>query len=264
MGVDKVQVARQFSRAAPQYQLVSEVQNQMADYLLELSLEKSEAPKQIVDLGCGAGYLTRAVAEKFPQSSILGLDIAAGMLVASRQHFGKAGSLCGQSPSWVQADMESLPLQSNSIDLILSNASLQWTDFEQSLAEIKRALVPGGIAILATFVEGTLDEWRSALSITGLTGLHSLQSEEALLETVDRSGLSRVQFDRRSYQVEHSSAQSLLQSTKRMGATNAQVSRRKGLMGRGMYDKLIRAIDQEFAEQEYHSTYVAASLVLRK
>ncbi|MBT5331139.1 MAG: methyltransferase domain-containing protein [Porticoccaceae bacterium] len=262
MGVDKAQVARQFSRAAPRYQLASEVQNQMADYLLDMLPEGVDSPERVIDLGCGAGYMTKALARRHPLSHLIGLDIAAGMLAASQQYFGGSDFLCSHPPSWLQADMESLPLESDSVDLIYSNASLQWTDFEQSLAEIKRILAPGGKAILATFVQGTLAEWHSALGLAGHRGLHSLQTMDELLAALSRSGLNLVQSDRRSYQIEHTSAQSLLESTKRMGATNAQVSRRKGLMGRGFYTNLITAIESEFAEQKYQSTYVAAFMVL--
>ena len=44
--------------------------------------------KTIVDLGCGAGELTRAIAEKYPAAHVLGTDYSPQMLAKSGDYAG--------------------------------------------------------------------------------------------------------------------------------------------------------------------------------
>jgi|SaaInl5LU_22_DNA_1037371.scaffolds.fasta_scaffold28110_2 malonyl-CoA O-methyltransferase len=264
LALDKSQVARQFSRAASGYQQVSDIQNRMADRLLDLVPEQLAPPSQVVDLGCGAGYLTGLLADRYVGSNILGLDIAEGMLKASGNYFRGRGLPKNDIPELVYGDMESLPLRSNVVDLVFSNAALQWTDCDQSLAEIFRILAPGGLAMLTTFIEGTLAEWQPCLNANGLDGVHQLQSMDDLISAAQCSGADLILSDTHTYQIGHNSAQAMLESTKRMGATNAQRERRQGLMGRQLYQNLIRGLEQEFLGREYYSTYQVGFLILKK
>lgn len=263
LSIDKVQVARQFSRAAPGYSGASEVQNRMADQLLELVPDSLKTPSRIIDLGSGAGYLIEALIQRFPKTEIYGLDIASGMIETSKRYLA-SNAATQASPLFLQADMESLPLAESSFDLVFSNAALQWTDCQKSLAEIKRVLTPGGVAILATFVDGTLAEWRAALADVGLNALHQLPRAEHLSAIADSEGFDLTVNNCSTYQIDHLSAQKLLESTKRMGATNAHRLRSKGMLGRQTYLDLLSALEAQFPELDYTSTYQTNFLVLRK
>lgn len=263
LGIDKIQVARQFSRAASQYSMASDVQNKMADRLLELVPDAPQTPNRIIDLGSGTGYLLEGLIQRFPRTEIYGLDIAEGMIKTSQGYLASSETTqC--SPLFIQGDMESLPLAGNSFDLVFSNATLQWTDCKKSFAEIKRILAPGGTAILATFVDGTLIEWRTALESVGLNALHQLPAAEELSAIAKSEGFDLDIDDCYSYQIDHLSAQALLESTKRMGATNAHRQRRKGMLGRQKYLDLLSALESQFPELDYASTYQTNYLVLRK
>lgn len=264
MAIDKIQVARQFSRAASRYHQVSEVQNKMVDHLLRLVPPESCAAKRIIDLGCGAGYLIQELASQYPNSDLYGLDIAAGMIEMSKNSLVQPSIAKSFAPKLIQADMESLPLASGSFDLLFSSAALQWTDSSKSLAEIYRILAPEGVAVLATFVEGTLAEWRSALDYAGMNGLHQLPTSRRLLEIAQSETFELVHSEQNHYRIEHQDVQSLLESTKQMGATNAQAARPKGLMGRGAYLNLVSALEAEFPDRNYQSSYMASFMVLRK
>ena len=263
LAIDKTQVARQFSRAASHYRQASEVQNRMADQLVDLIPATSKTPKRIIDLGCGAGYLLERLIQEFPGAELYGLDLAAGMIEASEGYLA-VGKTARSSPLFIQGDMESLPLVENSFDLVFSNAALQWTDCKKSLAEITRVLAPGGIAILATFVDGTLAEWRAALADVGLNALHQLPDAEYLSEIAASEGLDLAYNHCSTYQIDHLTARELLESTKRMGATNAHRQRSKGMLGRQTYLDLLTALETQFPELDYASTYQANYLVLRK
>src|ERR1700722_10140946 len=45
---------------------------------------EAEAPKLVYDLGCGAGNVTRFIAERWPQARIVGLDGSAEMLAKAK------------------------------------------------------------------------------------------------------------------------------------------------------------------------------------
>ena len=68
-------------------------------------------------------------------------------------------------PLCLCADAERLPLADGSIDLIVSNATLQWcNDLGATFAECLRVLSPGGLLMFTTFGPDTLQELRAAWS----------------------------------------------------------------------------------------------------
>jgi trans-aconitate 2-methyltransferase len=93
-------------------------------------------PGPIVELGCGTGVHTRAIASRWADRSVTGVDSSAEML---------AKAAASPSPvSWVQADIQgwSAPVKPA---LIFSSATLQWLDDHASLfPHLMRQLVPGG------------------------------------------------------------------------------------------------------------------------
>ena len=96
-----------------------------------------EAPKRVVDLGCGPGNVTDILAKRWPDAQVTGIDSSAEMLARARQDF--------PDYSWQQADAgdwtpEAAP------DLIFSNACLHWLpNHDQLFPQLLSCLAPGGI-----------------------------------------------------------------------------------------------------------------------
>ncbi len=89
-----------------------------------------------VDLGCGTGNSTAALAARFPDAKLLGVDNSPEMLAKAR------GGLPGAE--WAQADIGTWQ-PPHRFDLIASNAALQWVDRHDALfARLIDALNPGG------------------------------------------------------------------------------------------------------------------------
>ncbi|MCY9660879.1 class I SAM-dependent methyltransferase [Paenibacillus chondroitinus] len=107
----------------------------------------------ILDLGAGSGRLTRVLAPK--AKSILAVDASEAMLQVTAQNLQAAGL---HNWSTQVADHRALPVPDNSYDLIVSGWSIcylgssdmpNWQEnIRQVMAEIKRALRPGGCAII--------------------------------------------------------------------------------------------------------------------
>jgi trans-aconitate 2-methyltransferase len=82
-----------------------------------LAAVPSAAPRVAYDLGCGAGNVTRMLAQRWPQAAITGVDDSASMLAKAAADV--------QGVSWVQQSLAQwrAPLPA---DLIYSNAALHW------------------------------------------------------------------------------------------------------------------------------------------
>ncbi len=93
--------------------------------------------RSAIDLGCGTGYLTRQLADRFADAAVTGLDSDDAMLA-------KAAA----TPSrvrWQKADIgDWRPLAS--VDLVFSNAALHWVpDHPTLFARLAGHLSPDGI-----------------------------------------------------------------------------------------------------------------------
>jgi trans-aconitate 2-methyltransferase len=94
-------------------------------------------PGPIVELGCGTGIHTRAIAERWPERAVSGVDASPEMLAQA----ASPGSRIG----WVEADIATWRAAEPAA-LIFSNATLQWLDAHDTLLpRLLRQVVPGGV-----------------------------------------------------------------------------------------------------------------------
>jgi trans-aconitate 2-methyltransferase len=83
-----------------------------------------EAPKQVVDLGCGPGTLTATLADRWPGALIRGID-------SSREMIDAAGAL-GAPVDFAVGDIRDWT-PSPGVDVVVSNAALQWVPGHEAL-----------------------------------------------------------------------------------------------------------------------------------
>ncbi|MGZ5194255.1 MAG: class I SAM-dependent methyltransferase [Ramlibacter sp.] len=98
------------------------------------------AGRRVVELGCGAAALARALLARYPDAYVTGLE------VDQRQH---AKNLASPRPhlEFVAAGAQAIPFPNASFDLALMLKSLHHVPVEsmaQALAEARRVLKPGG------------------------------------------------------------------------------------------------------------------------
>ena len=107
-----------------------------------------DAPRHVVDLGCGPGNSTELLVKRFPSARIVGTDSSQAMLAAARQRLPQLSFEQGDIAEWSPAEP---------VDLAYANASLQWvSDHERLLPRLLSALAPGGV--LAVQMPDNLDE----------------------------------------------------------------------------------------------------------
>lgn len=109
----------------------------------------AERPSLVVDLGCGPGTLTVALAERWPAARVVGVDSSAEMLRAAGEH-AVSGRL-----ELVEADLRGYEPDAP-VDVLVSNAVLHWVPGHFGLLpRLAGFLAPGGW--LALQVPGNFD-----------------------------------------------------------------------------------------------------------
>ncbi len=107
---------------------------------------------RLLDLGCGAGHLSFALAPLCEQ--VTAVDPSPGML-HTVAHAAVDKGLANITP--VQAQAEHLPLADAGFDIVATRYSVHhWQDLPRALAEMRRVVQPGGL-LLVIDIEGHED-----------------------------------------------------------------------------------------------------------
>ena len=105
----------------------------------------AEAPRRVVDLGCGPGNLTRTVAQRWPQATVEAFDSSPEMVEKARAAGLEAEVLDAREwTPWADTDV------------MISNATLQWIPEHRELLRRWAGQLPAG-AWLAMQVPGNFD-----------------------------------------------------------------------------------------------------------
>jgi arsenite methyltransferase len=106
------------------------------------SLGRLEPGERVLDLGCGAGTdLLVAAAMVGETGSATGIDMTPEMLSKAR----RAADEMGLDVALVEGEIERLPFEDGSFDVIISNGVIDLIpDKEAVFSEIYRVLAPGG------------------------------------------------------------------------------------------------------------------------
>lgn len=134
-----------------------------------LSRVGADAPRTVVDLGCGAGNLAPMLTRRWPGAAVLGLDSSPEMVAAARS----------LGPDGVRFEVQDLREWHPEVpvDVLVSNATLQW--------------VPGHLDLLPSLVDKVGDDGWFGFQVPGNHGepshvlLHELASDPRFAEHTD-------------------------------------------------------------------------------
>jgi SAM-dependent methyltransferase len=121
----------------------------------------------ILDVGCGTGKSTRAVAKLAEDGSALGLDLSTRMLALARERAAEQGLA---NARFEHADAQVHPFQPSSFDLVISSfGCMFFSDPLAAYTNIAGALRPGGRLALLAWGDMAGNEWvqvvRAALAL---------------------------------------------------------------------------------------------------
>lgn len=177
--IDKTGMADRFAAQVDSYTDEAVVQNQIVERLFEIArregiLHRLRSERcNVLEIGCGAGALSRLIAREAAQASVTLWDLAAP---------------CPRDlPRQVEylkcdAELQMPRLRAGSIDIIFSASTMQWFNSpDRFLYHCARVLRPGGMALLSTFTAGNMHQ------ISDITGKGlPLMKPEQLLEMTSR------------------------------------------------------------------------------
>jgi ArsR family transcriptional regulator len=108
-----------------------------------VAMSKIKAGDTVVDLGSGAGIDCLLASKKVgPHGKVIGVDMTEEMIERARANAQKASA---DNVEFVLADIENLPLEDNSADVVISNCVINLApDKDKVLKEVHRILKTGG------------------------------------------------------------------------------------------------------------------------
>lgn len=250
--IDKMRARHRFDQAATGYDSVAVLQREITDRLLERLDYVRLEPLRILDLGTGTGYAIDGLQRRYHEAQVIALDFAQGMLRQARQRGGPL-----RRPLCVCADVETLPLTDGAVDLIVSNATLQWcNDLERTFDECRRVLRPGGLFMFTTFGPDTLTELRQSWSeVDGQSHVSAFLDMHDIGDALVRARFADVVMDAERLTLTYERTRDLMRDLKTLGANNATSERPRGLTGRARLAAVEQAYERHRCDGRLPATY---------
>jgi len=254
--LDKRWIRRSFDRASTTYDTAAVLQGEVREHLLSRLDSTNCSPRVVIDAGTGTGHASRELKRRFPNATVIAVDFAFGMLrAAARQQSWRRRflRLC--------ADVERLPLADHSVDLILSNFMLPWSDPDVVFKELRRVLAPQGTLSFTTLGPDTLRELRAAwlgarppyadahTRVSLFIDMHDLG------DSLVRAGFASPVLDVERYTLAYSDVRRLAADLKAVGARNATAGRPRGLTGPRKFAAMQAAYETYRTDGRLPATY---------
>jgi ubiquinone/menaquinone biosynthesis C-methylase UbiE len=107
---------------------------------LELALEDVPPPRHVLDLGTGTGVVALALAERYPEAEVVGIDLSPGMVEEARQKLSP--ELAGRVRFEV-GDASGLACPDGAFDLVVLSNMIPFYD------ELARIVARGGTLVFS-------------------------------------------------------------------------------------------------------------------
>ncbi|GIM30697.1 malonyl-[acyl-carrier protein] O-methyltransferase [Clostridium polyendosporum] len=264
--IDKEKLKRRFSRNIKNYDKYANVQKRMGDILVDYIKNDRSHIKNILEIGCGTGYVTQRLINYFPDAQITAVDIAPGMI-----EYVKSIIQCDRV-NFICEDIEEMKLK-DKFDLIISNATFQWfNNLEKTTNQLIELLDKNGILCFSTFGENTFKELNEAFSkakdmlkinesISPGQSFYSLnQLQDICNNIITTNNVNDMEISSlESYEYEYfNCCIDFLYSIKKIGANNSQKD--GNITPPDFIEKVIEIYDKDYLENDrvvatYHTLY---------
>lgn len=202
---------------------------------------------RILEIGCGTGLLTQALAARLGPADWTVTDISPAMLARARQGPALPGAaryqvLDGEHPQGLPGDY----------DLICSSLAVQWfADLNGGLGRLAGLLAPGGHLAVATLAEGTFAEWRAAHDAVGLAAATPAYPPSGAIRPAMADLAGGVHSERLIQ--DHPDGLHFLKALKGIGATTPAPG--TAPLGAAALRRVLAQFDKQGATVTYHLAY---------
>jgi SAM-dependent methyltransferase len=124
------------------------------DYPWLVNALELEDDSIVLDVPCGQGNVTEAIARVLPRGRVIALDLSNTMLDLARRRLKSSG--LQERAILLRANAQQLPLEDASVDAVSACAGLHlFPDPDRAISEMRRVLRPGGRVGGLVFVKQT-------------------------------------------------------------------------------------------------------------
>ena len=237
MKVSRDQVRISFAKAATSYNDAAVVQKEILIRLLDkLKALQQDQVDVLLDVGSGTGLASELLREHYGNNSYYAIDFALPMLAWAKNEnkVNYQYAVCGE--------VESLPFQDNSLDIIFSASTLQWcNDVGAAFQESCRVLKDQGLLLFSSFGPDTLKELRYCFAqVDNHPHVSSFIDMQSLGDGLLASGFESPVMESEIITVEYSDPMHLLKDLQDTGATNHLEQRARGLMTRKRLNEVVQ------------------------
>jgi malonyl-CoA O-methyltransferase len=236
----KQSVAHTFGRSASVYSAQATLQKECAQTLMNL-LDPLELPSgELLEIGCGTGFVTQKLIQKFPTRSLTVTDLSEKMLQFCQNNLELP---IGQIPlvQFQQQDGEAIAAPLHPYALIVSGFVIQWfRDPVSSLLNLVETLRPGGVLLISFPTIDSFPEWRQLCQTLNLPFTANPLPDPQPIATALSQMTQRHQVFIQDLPLRFANAAEFLRSFKAIGANFSQT--RKQLSAQQMR-QLIRVWD---------------------
>lgn len=198
----KHKIADNFSKAATSYKDYAHIQKQVVQRLMRYASVFEKDNIQILDIGCGTGFLTSHLKDYYPHAHITACDISNQMLQECQKSLGQ------ENISYLLCDAETYHF-TQKFDMIASSMTFQWfDDISKTLLSYYSCLKEKGYILFSTLIGDTFHEWYDCLRQVGYNITPPIMQQAYPCDITERFIL----------QEEFSSAWAFLKMLKKIGA----------------------------------------------
>ena len=254
-----------FARAAAdrdRYDAASWLQREVAKRMAERLDYIKLTPDLVVDAGAGSGHALAALAARFPDATLVAVDIVSEQLrrlvprslpVEWLQRFFRTSRTHA-----VAADFARLPLRDRSAGCVWSNLALHWApDPAAVFVEWHRVIDTGGLVLFSSLGPDTLRELRHAWGAAGTAGaanrVHPFIDMHDIGDMLVHAGFADPVMDMETITLTYRDVDALVADLRGAGAAGSHVARPRGLTGR----RLWRAMRDAYESLRHQGTLPA-------
>lgn len=230
----KEKIANSFGRHASSYNENAVLQEKIAAHLANLLPASAQ---NILEIGCGTGFLTRHLFQKYPEANFTITDIAPEMLAIC-----KAKSPTAKNVRYEIMDGEN-PAIEKSYDLIVTSMTAQWfLDPHKTMSKLQKLLTPEGSLYFAAMGHHSFPEWHNVSRETNIPN--------GFLKPLEWPGI----MDEVYMPEQYSGGLSFLSHVKSIGAGQPMPGHKP--LSPGQLRKLVRAVDaRHHGQVTWHIVY---------